>query len=232
MSLPAPEVIALLGRTPLFADLNSADLGQVALLIHERVFEPGQLIFARGDPGQDVYLVAEGRVRLSILSEDGRALAFSHASRGQIFGEIAALDGGTRSADATALSRVHALVLARTALNQLIASHPQIAMAAIALLCKRVRATSDQLEGVVLNPIEVRLAKLLMHTLRVRELLGNTHVRIDLGISQSEVALLIGTSRQSVNTALTALENQGVLRRAGSGLDCDVAKLGALALSE
>ena len=232
MLAPQSEVIALLGKTTLFGDLSSVELTEIALALHQRVFEPGQLVFARGDPGDEVYIVAEGRVRLSIMSEDGRALAFSHAGRGEIFGEIAVLDGGTRSADATAMSRVRALVLARMALMHLMSSHHQVAVAAISFLCNRLRATTDQLEGVALNPIEVRLARLLMHTLRMRELIGNTQVSIDLGISQGEIALLIGTSRQSVNTALAALESDGVIRRAGTKLVCDVAKLSALAHSE
>ena len=225
------KVVDLLGKTALFAALSPDDLSQVALELHERTFQAGQLIFARGDPGRDIYLVLDGRVRLSIMSADGRALAFSHASKGQVFGEIAALDGGLRTADATALSPVRAMVLSRASLLRLIKAKPMVAAAAIEFLCNKLRVTSEQLEEVALNPIEVRLARFLLHTLRMKhQLAAVAPVSVDIGMSQGELALLIGTSRQSVNAGLTTLERSGAVTRAGTHLECNVERLTALAV--
>ena len=105
------SVAALLGKTALFGTLAQADRLAVADQMRRTAFKQGQTIFARGDTGRDVFLVVEGSVRLSVFSSDGRALSFKHATAGEIFGEIAALDGGTRSADATALTRVEAMAL-------------------------------------------------------------------------------------------------------------------------
>src|SRR5262245_66142355 len=93
-------LITLLRRTDLFRSLSETDLAAVAAQMRGVTYESGQLIFSRGDPGEGLYLVVEGRVRLSVLSVEGRALSFGHASRGDIFGEIAALDGKARGENA------------------------------------------------------------------------------------------------------------------------------------
>ena len=228
-----PEVIDLLGKTVLFAGLSPEDLTPIALDLRERTFKSGQLIFGRGDPGRNIYLVLEGRVRLSVVTADGRALAFSHAGRGDIFGEIAALDGGRRTADAIALAKVSAMMLSQSALKRHMETTPKVAMAAITFLCKRLRTTSEQLEEVALNPIEVRIARFILHALKLAQQLETaTPVRLDIGMSQGELALLIGTSRQSVNSGLATLERNGLIRRSGTVLECNIERLSALAAIE
>ena len=82
-----------------------ADRKAVAREMRPEAYDAGQVMYSRGDPGRDVYLVTAGRVRLSVLTVEGRELSFSHAEAGAVFGEIAALDGGARTADATAVTR-------------------------------------------------------------------------------------------------------------------------------
>src|SRR6187431_1755771 len=112
-------VTTLLGRTDMFGSISDADRGAVAAEMREATYESGQLIFGRGDPGEEMHLVVEGRVRLSVLSVEGRVLSFNHAGRGDIFGEIATLDGQARTADATALTRVTTAMLSRSSLKRL-----------------------------------------------------------------------------------------------------------------
>jgi CRP-like cAMP-binding protein len=194
--------------------------------MHRAAFKLGQTIFTRGDAGKDIYLVVEGRVRLSVFSSDGRALSFKHASAGDIFGEIAALDGGPRSADAIALTPLEAMTLAQERLNSLIGTNPRVARAAISYLCLRLRDTSEQVETIALHPIEVRLARFLLAKLKLRDAnWSGAKAPLDLGMSQTELALLIGASRQKVNAALALLEEAGAIKRAGSRLACDAAKL-------
>src|SRR5262244_3951838 len=131
--------VRLLGRTSLFGALSDADRATIAARMRRVQFTPDQMIFARGDPGRDIYLVLEGRIRLSILSSDGRELSFAHAGPGSIFGEIATLDGGERTAGATAISRVKAMALPQRAMLELIENNPKVATAAIRFLCARLR---------------------------------------------------------------------------------------------
>lgn len=225
------DIALRLAQTALFGALRPDELARVAAAMQERSFKAGQVIFSRADAGQELFLVLEGRVRISINSADGRALAFNHACEGEIFGEVAVLDGGARSADATALTRIRAAAMSRASLNRIIGTNLPVAQAVIALLCRKLRATSEQLEEVALNPIEKRLARFLLHTLKVRG--GNQRggqgvpdrTPLDLGMSQGELALLIATSRPTVNTALSLLEKERAIKRIGQKLECDIDRL-------
>ena len=110
-----PAIVDLLSKSALFGSLPDPDRAAIANRMRRVEFAPDQMIFSRGDPGREIYLVLEGRIRLSILSSDGRELSFAHAGPGNIFGEIATLDGGERTAGATAISRVKAMTLPQRA---------------------------------------------------------------------------------------------------------------------
>jgi CRP/FNR family transcriptional regulator, cyclic AMP receptor protein len=224
------DIAALLGKTMLFGSLAHGDRLAVAEQMRRAVFKSGQTIFARGDAAKDVFLVVEGSVRLSVFSSDGRMLTFKHANAGEVFGEIACFDGGSRSADATAITRVEARSLARGQLDSLIETNPRVARAAITFLCQRLRETSEQSEAIALHPIEVRLARFFLSRCKHRETSGGANrASFDLGMSQNELALLVGASRQKVNAALAVLEDAGAVKRTGSRVACNVVKLERLA---
>lgn len=224
------SVAVLLGQTTLFGALRPADRVALSRQMSRATFKPRERIFARGDPGDAVYLLISGRVRLSVVSGDGRILSFKHAAPGEVFGEIAALDGGRRSADATALTQVEAMLLACGLFNELIDTNRGVARAAIRLLCARLRDTSAQIEGIALHPIEVRLARLLLSVLRLgRGRSAAAETPLDVGVSQAELALLIGASRQKLNAALATLKDRGAVRRTGRQLTCNPAALARIA---
>jgi CRP/FNR family cyclic AMP-dependent transcriptional regulator len=231
MAHNAATIAALLGKTAVFGPLAQADRLAVAGQMLRAEFRAGQTVFARGDAGRNVYLVVSGSVRLSVFSADGRLLSFKHANAGDIFGEIAALDGRPRTADALALARVVAMTLAKEPLDKLIESNPQVARAAIAWLCQRLRDTSAQAEAIALHPVEVRLARYLLSRLipvpAARPAEGKA--TIEIGISQGELASLIGASRQKVNAALGLLEDSGAIHRMGRRIACDPALLVGIA---
>ena len=229
MSAKAP-LLEMLGQTPLFGALEEGDRKVVAQEMRETSFGSGQSIFSRGDEGRDIYLLTTGRVRLSVLTAEGRELSFAHAEPGHIFGEIAVLDGGVRTADATAVTKVSAYTLSKGALTRLIHDRAIVREAVIRFLCRRVREADHQLEGIALYPIEVRLARFFLATARQK---GDAHpgakVVIDLPISQSELALLIGASRPKVNAALALLEDGGAIARKDTRFTCDIDELEAIA---
>lgn len=218
--------LELLARTPLFGGLEEPDRKAVLGEMRETSYDAGQVIFSRGDPGRDVYLVTGGRVRLSVLTPEGRELSFAHAETGQIFGEIAVLDGGMRTADATAVSKVAAYTLSKGALMRLMESRPVVREGVIRFLCNRVREADQQLEGIALYPIEVRLARFFLAASRQKfgpDVEGTA--ALDLPISQSELALLIGASRPKVNAALAMLEDGGAIKRADGKFECRIENL-------
>ena len=187
----------------------------------------------RDDPGSEIYLVLEGRVRLSVLTADGRELSFSHAVPKDIFGEIAVLDNSRRSASATAVSEVRLMSLSAAAFERALSTSPALARATIAFLCTRLRDVSQHLEDVALFPIEVRLARFLLNRLELLpEKPQRPNARLAIGMSQGELAMLLGASRPKVNAALIALEDAGAIRRVGQEMDCNVEVLSQLARVE
>ncbi|MBU2583687.1 MAG: Crp/Fnr family transcriptional regulator [Alphaproteobacteria bacterium] len=221
----------LIKGTRVFAELDDDSCAAIAKEMREVSFNASQVIFARGDEGKDVYLVADGRVRLSVLTAEGRELSFAHAEKGSLFGEIAMLDGGLRTADATAASKVSAYSLSRGAFNRVMAAHPSVAEAMMHFLCTRIREADQQLEAIALCPIEVRLARFFLAAVRAK--VGaeceDELVEVPFTMSQSELALLIGASRPKVNTALSLLEGNGAIKRSGQSITCSVFELEEIA---
>lgn len=223
-------VVEMLGKTALFSTLTEEDRKAVATELRETSWDQGQVVFSRGDAGRDIYLVTAGRVKLSILTAEGRELSFAHAEAGQAFGEIAVLDGGARTADATTVTKVQALTLSKAAMMKLIETRPVIRDAVIRFLCRRVREADQQLEGIALYPIEARLARFFLAAARQKAGAdAEGTVSIDLPISQSELALLIGASRPKVNAALALLEDQGAIARKEGRFSCELDELESIA---
>jgi CRP/FNR family cyclic AMP-dependent transcriptional regulator len=219
--LSKTEAADLLSRVSLFGALDVAGRAAVAEVLRPQNFDAGQVIFSRGDAGADLYIVAKGRVRLSVLTADGKELSFAHAEAPSVFGELAVFDGRPRSADATAVGKVEALTLSKVAFARLLSSTPAIAETAIRFLSARLRDADEQLEAIALHPIEARLARFFLAAARQKDPAGKAEtVTLALPISQSELALLVGASRPKVN---------GAISRKGQDVICNVDSLGALA---
>lgn len=213
----------LLAKTALFGRLKPAERTEVAELMRESTYRPGAAIFARGDPGRGLYLVVDGQVRLSMLSIQGREVSFIQASSGSIFGDIAALDGGPRTADATALTKVTLLSLDRAAMTSIIERYPAVANGAIGMLCERLRIAADQLETIALHAVEVRLARFLLARIRhVEPGRDQGRIMIDLGMSKGDLALFISVSRPKLSVAFGVLEAAAAITRTGRLIECDV----------
>jgi CRP/FNR family cyclic AMP-dependent transcriptional regulator len=213
---------------PLFGSLAADDLAAVRTLLRQRQFSAGALVFQRGDPADEVYLIVSGQLRISIGSADGRELAFRVVGPGEMVGELGVLDGSRRSADLTALRDSVLLGLGQSALQNLLAMRPAIATGVIRFLCGRLRDTSEQLEALALQRIETRLARLLLRLAHAAGSVGG-EVDLTLDLSQSEIAGLIGASRPKVNGAFSELEDRGAIQRNGRKLRCHVAILEELA---
>jgi CRP-like cAMP-binding protein len=217
---------ALLARTPLFGGLDEASRKAVASEMREGAYEPGQVIFSRGDDGTELHVVTKGRVRLSVLTADGRELSFAHAETPTIFGELAVFDGRPRSADATAVNMVETLILSKAAFQRLLSTRPAVGEAAVRFLAARLRDADEQLEAIALHPIEARLARFFLAAARQKDPDGKAErLSLALPISQSELALLVGASRPKVNAALQMLESEGAIERRGQQVVCDIAAL-------
>ena len=225
-----PSALDILRRQPLFSRASDEDVARVAEVARRRRWPASNVIFQRGDDGQEMILVTEGRVRLSVLSAEGRELSLRYAEAGDLIGEIAVLDGGVRTADATTVTDVEGFVVAKTALDRIMTERPELAMSFVGVLCGRLRDTTDQLETIALYRLEVRLARFLLSLLRQN---GDDdrprRVVLDLELNQSEIADIIGASRPKVNRAFGDLEEAGAIRRTPEGLICVPDRLAVVA---
>ena len=226
----AAEIADMLGRTALFRGLGRQVLSALAGAMRAESFTPGQVIFSRNEPGASLYLVTSGRVRLSVISGDGRELTFRYAEAGDIMGEIAAIDDGPRTADAVAVNGATAQTMSGAQLNQIMEQHTEIVRTALMFVCARLRETSTQLEEIALYPIERRVARFLVSALQLggHDLTGGD-VHLDLKMNQTEMALLLGASRPKVNVALGALAQSKAITRKGDLIICHPTPLKAFA---
>ena len=218
-------LVALLSKTELFQGLAVDDIEACIPSFRESKFKKGQSLFVRGERATGLYVVAEGRVRLAIATEDGRELSFRHAIAGELLGEIGALDGGTRSADATALTAVTTYRLDKEDFRKLWTARPVLSERLISFLCTRLRDTSGQLESIALHPLHVRLARFFLIAIGDRKPAPGKRFPLDLGMSQGELALLLGASRPKINEALGKLEGIGAIGRTLDQIFCDPLKL-------
>ena len=224
---------AALTRLDLFAKVAPEDLDAIAALAVERRFADGETVFSRGELGEGMLVVLQGRIRLSIVSAEGRELILREAESGDVIGEIAVMDGGRRTADAVAVGPVVAGFIGQPAFTKLLEARPALTMLILQVLCYRLRETTDQLESIALYPLEARLARFLLWHLRRHGRTRADGARVaPLTISQGAIASFVGASRPKVNRILSAFEGAGAIERRGAIVQCNVPALTRLAQAE
>lgn len=196
----------LLRRSRLIGDLSQASLSYLGQLAKRVELATGATLFLQDDPGTDLYIVEAGSVEISILSETGKKLSLNIMGPLDVFGEIAALDGGPRTATASALEATSLLRINLSDVHQAIREHPEIAIDLISVLCKRLRWVSQQVEDLALLDIEGRLARrlLILHN----KFSDNNDV---IQLSQSELADFLAATRESINKVLQTWRAAGLI---------------------
>ncbi|MET0606440.1 MAG: Crp/Fnr family transcriptional regulator [Beijerinckiaceae bacterium] len=216
---------AILRRHAFFASLDGAALEQVAGRLQKRSFKSGDMIFQRGDAGDAMFVVESGAIRLARDSVHGREFTVRLAGPGEVFGEIAIIDGAGRTTDAAAVAPSVLLSLARRDFQAAFRSSPAMQDAVLSALCERLRATTDQLEMIALQPLEARVAQLFLLLANVGEEDARSRAAFELAIDQRELAALVGATRPRVNRVLVTWDQNGVISRSGRRYECDVEKL-------
>lgn len=166
----------------------------------------GHTLFMQGDPGDRVFGVTSGKLEISLISADGRKLVANIETRNGLVGEIAALDGGPRSASVTCLSDCVVVSLTRAQLLDRLARDPEIARSIIVHLCARVRWMSDEVGDQALLALDQRLAKRILF---LSALIGDPIGWIV--VSQQEIAEFLGATRETVNKSLSDWRAAGLV---------------------
>jgi CRP/FNR family transcriptional regulator, cyclic AMP receptor protein len=195
----------------LFGKLSANEID--TLIRHARVerYRAGREIFAKGSPGQSLMAVLRGSVKISTLSDSGKEIVLRIFNAGEIFGEIAVLDGDARSADAAAMTDCELLVLNRRDLLPVLENRADFCLILLKILCRRLRLTTEQVEDVMFRHLESRVAKTLVHLAESVRSDGVRGPSVELNLSQRELGNMAGSSRESVNKQLQIWVRQGLI---------------------
>ena len=191
--------------------MQPEELDEILKFASDRRVRRGQTIFQRGDNGSSLMAVLRGRVRISSVSGDGKELTLNVINTGEIFGEIALLDGQPRSADAVAIEDTVLLVVERRYFLPFLRQREDLCLRLLAVLCSRLRRTSTALEEIALFDLPVRLARVVLKLAEDYGRPGPTGTRIDLKLSQRDLSNLVAASRESVNKLLRAWRETGTV---------------------
>ena len=210
------DKLSLLRSHPLFRDLPPGVIEHLGSYMKTRRVARGTSIFAKGDPGTGLMGVLAGAVKVSVASADGKDIVLNVFREGDIFGEIALLDGRPRTADATAMSDCELIVIERRDFVPFLSSQPDVMLKFIEILCSRLRRTSEQVQDITFLHLPTRLAKTLQLTGGVQGSAAPSKAII----TQREISQMIGMSRESTNKQLRAWAKRGWIRleRGGVGV--------------
>jgi CRP/FNR family cyclic AMP-dependent transcriptional regulator len=201
----------LLRGVPLFADLEQAELERFARVAVPRSFPQGTRVFHEGDRSDACYIVRAGSFRVTREHSDGRAITLANLTRGDIFGELAMLDGEVRSASVEALSDGELLALPGSDVRGLLARHPEITVKLVAALVRRLRQANERISRQSFQTVPSRVAGVLSQ-LVAEEAPWHESEGVTIRMNQADLAQLAGTSRESVSRFLAELERAGVVR--------------------
>src|SRR5882762_1849036 len=197
------EFAVILKMNPMFADLGTDELQRISSLCHTQHLAVGERLFQKADPDDALFAVRRGQIRIETGASDGSRLTLNFMGPGELFGEVAALDGQRRSADATAGEVTELFVLRRQDFLAHLEREPRVAIKIIQLLCQRIRWQSERMEESVLQPLPVRLAR------RLCALAADFGSEVH--ISQQQLGVFVGAARESVNRQLQLWRKDGIL---------------------
>ena len=195
----------------LFAHVESDGLRVLARAMVRRRFRRNEVIFHQGDPGDALHVVATGAVKIVLPSPEGEEAIIATLRPGDFFGELALLDGAPHSATATAVEPVETLSLARAPFQHLLDEDRGLRLALLSGLAAELRRLTGQVEELHFLDLAGRLAMRLVRLSRDRDPSANGEVRLDWPFTQSDLAAMIGGTRQSVNKLLSRLVDDGLV---------------------
>jgi CRP-like cAMP-binding protein len=211
------DKVAMLRRIPLFAAVRASDLEALALCLGKRTFGKGMVIFHRDSPGQTLYIVESGMVRIFSLSEAGQEITVNIYGPGEMFGEMAVLDRRPRSAGAICMERTVTLTLHRDDFVRCLERSRTLVWGVIELLISRLRYTTIHAESMAFLDVYGRVAAKL---LELDDRFGASGGGAGLGIqlTQAELATWVSASRESVNKVLGSFKEQGYISLDSDGI--------------
>ena len=197
----ATSKLSVLRKHPIFCDLEPEAFDQLCRYAKHATLKRGATICSKGEPGNSMFAVISGTVKISTSSAEGRNAILNLIGPGEIFGEVAVLSGLHRTADATANTNCEIFIIDRRDFIPFVQSQPALAMKFIELLCMRLRRTSEQVEQVILQNLPGRLASALIRLTEQHPLAPGGRT---IAVTQQELSEMVGMTRESINKQLRA----------------------------
>jgi len=208
----ATENASSLQRVLLFSTLSPVQLADLSSRSQRRRYRAGEAIFHKDDPGAILYVIVSGLVKILLPSDDGHEAVLALVPPGEVFGELALLDGQPRSASAIAMEPTETITLRRDEFMTFLRDSPDAAINIMAILSRRLRNTNDMIADTMFLDVPTRIAKKLI------DLAGDfgrqtpQGTLIEIRLRQQDMASMVGASRESVNRCLIMLEDRGIIR--------------------
>ena len=201
---------AALRRSALFGELPPNDLKELSTLAQERKLNAGEMLFLAGAPATGLYVIVSGVIRAFRVNAQGREQTIHTEREGATLAEVPVFDDGVYPATAVAEEPSTVLFLAKNDVRQFILHHPELAITALRLMSKRLRAHADLVDSLALQQVGQRLARVLLLEGRGHGTRTASGVQLDLALSNSELAQRVGSVREVVSRTLTRLEREGL----------------------
>lgn len=205
-------VSELLARVPLFSELSRPELERISQVAVPRSFPRDTRVFHEGDRGDACYIVRRGACRVTREHSDGRAITLANLGPGDIFGELAMLDGETRSASVEALEDTELVALPAGDMRALLRDHSEMAVKLVVALTRRLREANERISRQSFQTVPSRVAGVLAKLVSDSLDLSGSQDAVTVRMTQTDLAQLAGTSRESVSRFLATLERSGVVR--------------------
>jgi len=201
----------LLANSSLFNNVDAQDLEGLARYAKIKIFKNREVICRKGDMGSQMFVIANGRVTLHTDSDEGKELSFGFLSQGDIFGEIALLDSGERTATVKAIEATEILVIERRDFIPFLEKSPKVAVQLLGTMAQRLRRTDEHFEDIFFRNLPGRMAKKFLGLAESYGQETDNGIQIELKLSQGEIGKLTGATRESVNKQMRAWEAAGLI---------------------
>jgi CRP/FNR family transcriptional regulator, cyclic AMP receptor protein len=201
-----------LANTPLFAALDDDAAAALRSCMNEVKVARGRTLFNEGDPGDRLYVVTAGKIKLGRTAADGRENLLAILGPGEMFGELSLFDPGPRTATATAVTDTSVLGLGHDELEPWLTGRPEVAAQLLGALAQRLRRTNEAMADLVFSDVPGRVAKALLDLARRFGVQSEDGLHVTHDLTQEELAQLVGASRETVNKALADFASRGFLR--------------------
>ncbi|MCU1697141.1 MAG: hypothetical protein JWR34_3204 [Mycobacterium sp.] len=216
----------ILARAGLFQGVERSAVSALTKQLQPVDFPPGHVLFAEGEPGDRLYIIVSGKVKIGRRSPDGRENLLTIMGPSDMFGELSIFDPGPRTSSATAITEVRAVSMDRDALKAWIKDRPEIAERLLRVLARRLRRTNSDLTDLIFVDVPGRVAKKLLGLAQRFGTREDGAMRVTHDLTQEEIAQLVGAARETVNKALADFAHRGWIQIEGKSLlICDSERL-------